>query len=445
MSNDTGRYSINLALQMTEKTAKIIAVEVNAIANLLEAIASFDRNAAKLLKYKEKHGDLEYTLCDKTNTAQFENKLRQENILYYKMANATNPSQTIFLYPDCYENRVKEITKDYMVRNGLINVVSKEDLIRTYHGNDIQSLDRLNKNEVEIMKNLMHNKPVAIAFTPSSEQGKYKMYFHASNQDEIKRTLLQEKILTANRSASYVAKTIEFDLAHKGRLYERMRDNEKDHYYIMGEDRSMIEINKNGFAYRGEDGNYIIMKSDPQMEEKAYATISRMQRPIELTREEFQACKTDEKKQKELFNRKIVDEKYPDYNQEIARELRELERKTSLVEKKMAMENPDHQLSEYDLFNDQMTFTAFEAEENRNMTFEDWKNDMDEKEIQDIHKAFAEYKIENEEINFSEYQILYEQDRRDEKVPFFLRDNEEHDSIQDYKDEMERNDFSHDD
>lgn len=142
-----------------------------------------------------------------------------------------------------------------------------------------------------------------------------------------------------------------------------------------------------------------------------------------------------------MYIQKVKDEKYPDYSLSIAKEMKELERKTSLLEKKLSMDNPDRQLSEYDLFNDQMSFTAFEEEENRNMNFEEYKNDMDEKEIENIHKEFEQYQVESEEINFSQYQILYEESRSQDRIPYFLRDTQDRDSVQDIKDEMDRFDF----
>lgn len=442
MSNEMARQSITLAMQITEKSAAMLATELNAVTNMLQAVAEYDNSAEKLLRYQKEYGKLEYSLCNKEYSKQFEERLRQENILYYKMQNTKNPNYEVFVYPDCYSSRVGDLVKDHMIQNGLVNVISKDEMIRTYKGNGLQSIDGLSKNEISIMRDLLHDRQVTIALAPSVEEGRYKMYFHESNRTEVERALLQEKILTQNKSASYVAEAISFDIGQKQKLYEHIRDNQNDHYYIMSEDHDLMEITKNGFAYRGQDGSYLITKADPQMQEKAYATLSRMQSPVELTRQEFQILKADQKEREKIFKKKIADEKYPDYSMEVAKEMRELERKTSLVEKKISMENPDRQLSEYDLFNDQMNFTSFEMEEDRNMDFEDWKNAMDQKEIDDIHKAFEEYKVENEDINFSQYQILYEQDRKEARVPFFLRDKEERDLIQDYKDEIDTYEFS---
>ena len=51
MADDMARYSISLAMQTTERAASMIATEVTAVTNLLEAAADYDNRAGKLLKY----------------------------------------------------------------------------------------------------------------------------------------------------------------------------------------------------------------------------------------------------------------------------------------------------------------------------------------------------------------------------------------------------------
>ena len=443
MADNMTRQSITLAMQITERAASIVATEVNAVTNLLQAVADYDNSAEKLLEYqKEGYGKLNYNLCDKAYSGDFEQKLKQEGVVYYKLQNTRNPNYDIYVYPDCYSNRVTDIVKDHMIQNGMVNVVGKDELIRSYKGNGLQSIDELSQNQVSIMKDLLRDKHVTIALTPSDREGKYKLYFHEKDRSSIEKALLQHLILTNSRSESKIAEAMAFDLSHKQQLFEHIRDNKDGHYYIMSEDKDMIEIKQNGFAYRGQDGRYVISKDDPQHQDKAFATISRMQRPVEMTRSEFQAyAKAGEKDRRKMYIQKVKDEKYPDYSLSIAKEMKELERKTSLLEKKLSMDNPDRQLSEYDLFNDQMSFTAFEEEENRNMNFEEYKNDMDEKEIENIHKEFEQYHVESEEINFSQYQILYEESKRQDRIPYFLRDTQDRDAVQDIKDEMDRFDY----
>ena len=49
--------------------------------------------------------------------------------------------------------------------------------------------------------------------------------------------------------------------------------------------------------------------------------------------------------------------------------------------------------------------------------------------------------MESEEINFSQYQILYEESKRQDRIPYFLRDTQDRDAVQDIKDEMDRFDY----
>ena len=53
MADDMARHSISLAMQMTERAASMIATEVTAVTNLLEAAVDYDNRAGKLLKYQK--------------------------------------------------------------------------------------------------------------------------------------------------------------------------------------------------------------------------------------------------------------------------------------------------------------------------------------------------------------------------------------------------------
>lgn len=77
MADDMARHSISLAMQMTERAASMIATEVTAVTNLLEAAADYDNRAGKLLKY-QKDGNLNYNLCDRSYAGDFEKQLKQE-------------------------------------------------------------------------------------------------------------------------------------------------------------------------------------------------------------------------------------------------------------------------------------------------------------------------------------------------------------------------------
>ena len=440
MADNMASQSITLAMQMTERAASIMATEVNAVTNLLQSVADYDNRAEKLLEYqKDGYGKIDYNLCDKAYSSDFEQRLKQERVVYYKLQNTKNPNYDIYVYPDCYSNRVKDIVKDHMIQNGMVNVVGKDELVRSYKGTGLQFMDGLSRNQVSIMKDLLRDKHVTIAMTPSDREGNYKLHFHEKDRPSIEKALLQQLILTNSRSESKVADAMAFDLSHKQQLFEHIRDNKDGHYCVMGENKDVMEITQNGIAYRGKDGRYVVSKDDPQHQDKAYATLSRMQRPVEMTSTEFQAyAKLGEKDRRKMYIQKVKEEKYPDYSLSIAQQMKELEQKTSLLEKKLSMDNPDRQLSEYDLFNDQMSFTAFEEEENRNMNFEEYKNDMDEKEIENIQKEFAKYQVKSEEINFSQYQILYEESRRQARIPYFLRDTQKRDAMENIKDEMDR-------
>ena len=129
MTDNIARQSITLAMQITERAASIVATEVNAVTNLLQAVADYDNSAEKLLEYqKEGYGKLNYNLCDKAYSGDFEQKLKQEGVVYYKLQNTRNPNYDIYVYPDCYSNRVTDIVKDHMIQNGMVNVVGKDNL-----------------------------------------------------------------------------------------------------------------------------------------------------------------------------------------------------------------------------------------------------------------------------------------------------------------------------
>lgn len=129
MADNMARQSITLAMQISERAASIVATEVNAVTNLLQAVADYDNSAEKLLEYqKEGYGKLSYNLCDKAYSGAFEKKLKQEGVVYYKLQNTRNPNYDIFVYPDCYSNRVTDIVKDHMIQNGMVNVVGKDEL-----------------------------------------------------------------------------------------------------------------------------------------------------------------------------------------------------------------------------------------------------------------------------------------------------------------------------
>ena len=81
MADNMARQSITLAMQITERAASIVATEVNAVTNLLQAVADYDNSAEKLLEYqKEGYGKLNYNLCDKAYSGDFEQKLKNSGI-----------------------------------------------------------------------------------------------------------------------------------------------------------------------------------------------------------------------------------------------------------------------------------------------------------------------------------------------------------------------------
>lgn len=252
----------------------------------------------------------------------------------------------------------------------------------------------------------------------------------------IQKGLLQECILANGQNHSKVAEAVAFDVSYKRNLYDQAIQNTREHYYILSENKDVLEVTPNGCAYLGEDGKYILNKKDVQYKEKVYAAISRMQRPVSYSRMDFQKYRKEpEEKRRKWYLKKVEMEKYPDYSKLLLQEMKNLEAKTSLMEKKIAMDNPNRQISEYDLFNDKMSFTAFEEEEFRNTEHE--IELMSQKEVEEISEQLTEYRIKPETINFSQYQILYETGRRQEHMPDLFQDSQER-NFQNTKDMLDR-------
>ena len=445
MADDLARQSIQIALQMADKAGSISAAETNAIANLLQSFADYDKNASKLLKYQKEYGNLDYFVCDKKLEHTLTELLGKNEVVFSKMRNIHDSNMIFFVYPDCYKNRVNELRSEMLIRNGMVGVVSKDQLIRNYKGNGILSIDGLSMNQAKIIRDLLSRKNTTIAMDVSQSQGKYKIYFHEKDREQVSRAFLQQSILVSRKSEARLSYALSTDLTQKQNLMEKSRWlEEKEHHYILGEANEMMEVRYSGFAYLGKDTRYLIRNTDREYDEKLYATVSRMERPVLLTEQEYQKYRNlrpNEKKQ--MHEEKAGEIGYADYSHILAQEMKVLEQKTALMEKKIQMENPDRQMSEYDLFNDSMSFSAFESEEHRNAEFEQYKNLTDEKEIQQIQEDFQQYHIEEEEINFSQYQIMYEEHTVEDKVPIFLREQMEHDSIQDYRDQMADMDISY--
>ena len=161
-----------------------------------------------------------------------------------------------------------------------------------------------------------------------------------------------------------------------------------------------------------------------------------MQRPVSYSRMDFQKYRKEpEEKRRKWYLKKVEMEKYPDYSKLLLQEMKNLEAKTSLMEKKIAMDNPNRQVSEYDLFNDKMSFTSFEEEEFRNTEHE--IELMSQKEVEEISEQLTEYRIKPETINFSQYQILYETGRRQEHMPDLFQDSQER-NFQNTRDMLDR-------
>lgn len=435
MADDMARHSISLAMQMTERAASMIATEVTAVTNLLEAAADYDNRAGKLLKY-QKDGNLNYNLCDRSYAGDFEKQLKQEGILYYKVLNSKDPKYDLFIYPDCYGKQVTELVKDYMIQKGLINIVEKDEMVRTYRGRNLMSVDGLTKDQLVILKELLRGKPVTVSVTRSEKAGNYKLLFHKDMEPMIQKGLLQECILANGQNHSKVAEAVAFDVSYKRNLYDQAIQNTREHYYILSENKDVLEVTPNGCAYLGEDGKYILDKKDVQYKEKVYAAISRMQRPVSYSRMDFQKYRKEpEEKRRKWHLKKVEMEKYPDYSKLLLQEMKNLEAKTSLMEKKIAMDNPNRQVSEYDLFNDKMSFTSFEEEEFRNTEHE--IELMSQKEVEEISEQLTEYRIKPETINFSQYQILYETGRRQEHMPDLFQDSQER-NFQNTRDMLDR-------
>ena len=436
MADDMARHSISLAMQMTERTASLLATEVTAVTNLLEAVADYDNRAGKLLKY-QKDGNLNYNLCDRSYSGDFEKRLKQEGILYYKAINSKDPQYDIYIYPDCYGKQVTDLIKDHMIQKGLVNVVEKDEMVRTYKGNGLMSVDGLTKDQLVILKELLRGKPITVALTQSEKAGKYKLLFHKDMEPVIQKSLLQQCIRTNSKQQSRVSEAVAFDVSYKRNLYEQAVQTRKEHYYILSENHAVLEVTPKGCAYQGEDGKYILDKKDLQYQEKVYADISRMQRPVPYSRADFHIFwKEPEEKKRKWYLKKVAMEKYPDYSKILLQEMKRLEEKTSLMEKKIAMDNPNRQVSEYDLFNDKMSFTAFEEEEFRNTEHE--IELLSQKEVEEISEQLTEYRIKPETIQFSQYQILYETGRRQEHMPDLFREPQERNGMPDTRDMLEQ-------
>lgn len=234
MADDMARHSISLAMQMTERAASMIATEVTAVTNLLEAAADYDNRAGKLLKY-QKDGNLNYNLCDRSYSGDFEKRLKQEGILYYKVLNSKDPKYDLFIYPDCYGEQVTELVKDHMIQKGLINIVEKDEMVRTYNGRNLMSVDGLTKDQLVILKELLRGKPVTVSVTRSEKAGNYKLLFHKDMEPKIQKGLLQECILANGKNHSKVAEAVAFDVSYKRNLYDQAIQNTREHYYILSE------------------------------------------------------------------------------------------------------------------------------------------------------------------------------------------------------------------
>lgn len=327
----------------------------------------------------------------------------------------------------------------------MVGVVSKDQLIRNYKGNGIMSVDGLSMNQTKIIRDLLSKTNTTIAMDVSQSQGKYKIYFHENDHEKVSKAILQQSILISSNSESKLSHALSIDLVQKQNLMEKSRWLEKGHHYILGDENQMMEVRNSGFAYLGKDSKYLIKNTDKEYAEKMYATISRMERPVLLTEQEYHKYRNlNQKEKRQMHEEKANEIGYVEYSSTLAREMRLLEQKTALMEKKIQMGSPDRQMSEYDLFNDSMSFTSFEAEEYRNAEFEKYKNLMDEKEIQLIKENFEQYRMEQEDINFSQYQIMYEEHTTEDKVPLFLHDNAERDGMESYRDQIADMDIGYD-
>ena len=64
-----------------------------------------------------------------------------------------------------------------MIQKGLINIVEKDEMVRTYRGRNLMSVDDLTKDQLVILKELLRGKPVTVSVTRSEKAGNYKLLY----------------------------------------------------------------------------------------------------------------------------------------------------------------------------------------------------------------------------------------------------------------------------
>ena len=131
------------------------------------------------------------------------------------------------------------------------------------------SVDGLTKDQLVILKELLRGKPVTVSVTRSEKAGNYKLLFHKDMEPMIQKGLLQECILANGQNHSKVAEAVAFDVSYKRNLYDQAIQNTREHYYILSENKEVLEVTPNGCAYLGEDGKYILDKKDVQYKERS--------------------------------------------------------------------------------------------------------------------------------------------------------------------------------
>lgn len=341
----------------------------------LKYTGNTDPAAEALVKYINKGGNLSFSMCQPEQADAIALKFEEAGVTVVRSDGNIFGGATAFVFASADDRLVKQALDEYRAEQGIGGITAKSVVYNQAKG-DVRRLDNLDMHEAMLFSAHSSEMGINIAINEPSS-GNYSMTFATRNKqviDNIKATVAVE--LTGD-AGDALRKQLQYENDNAMRISARVQD-EKDSFYIVDLDHTVIKIEEDNLVYKGRDGNIRLSRTDSDFNNKCTALIGSMRGPVDIESKEIKMYQSaDRKKRKEFLVKKDKEHGRPQYTVEEVEAIKKLQAARELYEEKLSRDNPDMEILNYSYTNDEMRMATFDAYERINEEAIHDKEEMD--------------------------------------------------------------------
>lgn len=331
--------------------------------------------AAKMLNnYMKNGGQLDFTVCNERYAKELEERLKDNGVVFLRTS-AANKGAEMFVYADIDREKVNEVVAEFRADHEKDGIVDRSVFYAYAEGN-VRQMTGLDTAQAMLITEHAEKRDMKLMVS-ETQKGIFTIEFAAKDLSKMNRIRTETAIELSGVAGKALRKQLEYESQNVVEIINKTNRG-KETFYVVDLDGKEIKSDEVGVTYKGPEGLITVEHTEESFEERANELLQRMRGPVHLTEEQKHDFDMENNKKKFLVTADKENGR-PSYTEEEYKAIREMAAKKELYEIKLSLLNPEQQVYDICIENDDMRLATFEE-----------FNDINEKQTEEY---------ENDEIN----------------------------------------------